>query len=136
MKKNVTIYKGTIRRLHANGVTLQKDGGVTPIVQKDIVTDDSLFYVFMRKFINMEHGVVLPSEEEATYYMENIVKNRENLIQEVMQDPAISDEDRALFFRYLARISSCIYFDPDEVKPYQMVSKEEFKELKKVTKRK
>ncbi len=133
MAKNIVIYKGIIRVLYADGFSLQ-DGKVVPNVQREVVKEDAEFYPFMRKLINIDYNAVLPSEEEALYYMGNVVKCREGKILEAMDD-GVSQKSREDFMNYMSRVSSCIYFDSGEAKPDHLMPKKELKQLLKQKKR-
>ena len=130
MTKKIKIYEGMVRKLFADGVHLEKDH-VVPMVKKDIIKESSLYYSSAGKLINMEYDTVLPSEDEALTYMNQVVSRCEPVIMSFLTDSNCSDEDRKILLQFLSSISSCVYFQEEEVHPLTEISIDEFKELKK-----
>ena len=130
MAKGITIYKGNIRKLYAADAVIQKDS-VVPIVHEEVLTDQALFTYHLHKFTNLDYGKVLPSEEEALDYMTRVVEGGRALIEAIIRDPEVSEEEKREFFQKLRIASGCVFVVPEEIKASHVVTKKEFKELKK-----
>ena len=130
MAKEVTIYKGNIRKLYASDVVLQKDT-VVPIMEEKIITDQALFTYRLHKFTNLDYGQVLPSEEEAMDYTTRVVEGGRAIIEYMLTDPNVTEEEKKAFFDGLKRTSGCIFVVPEEIKPSHNVTRKELKQLKK-----
>lgn len=129
MVKKIMIYKGASKILYANGVNLVQDQ-VVPVIKREIIREDSLYYRSFGKLINMEYDTLLPSEEEATTYVGSVISKRSDFIKDYLINPKYSDDDRKKLFGMLAYLSSCVYFDPWEIHPYQEIPKSDFEETK------
>ena len=134
MGKKITIYTGTIKNLYADNVVINKDK-ILPVEKKMVVNDHALFYLSFGGYTNMNYACILADEEEARAYMESVVRKRENKIRTILTDPNVSEEDKKSFMYYLSQLSSCIYMEARTIKPACSLSKPEFKELKKVMKK-
>lgn len=135
MANNITIYRGTIRKLYADNITLNKNT-IAKDVKRTIINDDASFYYNFGVYVNMEYGCLLANEEEAEIYMNSVLKNKEYIIREILTNESISDEEKQKFKEALKKTSSCIYYSKSDIKPKCEVSKKEFKELKKTLKTK
>jgi len=98
------LYKGPIHNLKIYSVNKHIS------LESTIVIKDSLFYKNrLGKFINFEYNTVLPSKIEAETNLLEIARiHKTNNIN-----------------------SNCIYANNQEMEPYKLVSKKEFKTLKK-----
>ena len=118
-----------IKKLYAENVKLNKDE-VTPVVKKEVVKTDALFQRSIYDFISLEYNTVLPTEEEATDYMNRVVDYRKEKIQNILSSNCISQSEKEEFLNLLASDSSCIYLEEGSIKPFKEVDKEELKLLK------
>ena len=130
MGKKITIYKGTVSKLYAENVVINKDK-VLPIEKKIVVNDQAHFYLSFGGYVNIEHACLLADEEEARMYMKSVINRRENKINNILTNTTVSDEDKKSYLDYLSKISSCIYANTSTLKPSYSISKAEFKELRK-----
>lgn len=132
MTKNVNIYVGSISKLYADNIKLV-NGEVNFSINKEVVNDNSLFYVFLGNYINMEYDCLLPYEEEATQYMLNVITRREEKIRDIL----LSNDENLIksTMAILKNNSSCIYFEPDKLKKDSSISKKDLHTLIKKNKR-
>ena len=132
MTKNVNIYVGSISKLYADNIKLV-NGEVNFSINKEVVNDNSLFYVFLGNYINMEYDCLLPYEEEATQYMLNVITRREEEIRDIL----LSNDENLIksTMAILKNSSSCIYFEPDKLKKDSSISKKDLHTLIKTNKR-
>lgn len=126
----ITIYEGTIKKLYAENVTLNRNE-VTPVVKKETVKENALFHKSIFDLVSLEYNTVLPTEEEATDYMNRVIDHRKKLIQSILNNDCISKKEKEEFLTHLASDSSCIYLEERTIKPLKEVTKSEFKQLKK-----
>lgn len=128
--KKITLYEGTIKRVFANGYTLEKE--ITPIIQREEVRK-GLFYKSIFDFVEVESGHILPTEEEALHYTTKVANSHKQEIYDILANPSISSEEKETFLQTLKNTSSCIYLDAPNfiLKPVKEVTKQELKELKK-----
>ena len=134
MAKNIIVYEGIIRLLYVDSFKLEKDMLVTSI-KKEIVGTE-LFYEKLLKYISLERDTVFPTEEEAMFYLNQVISKRKDIIENVLTDSYFSEEKRKDYLDTISRISSCAYQEPDEVKPFCVMDKQDFKILKKKFKEK
>ena len=134
MAKNIIVYEGIIRLLYVDSFTLENDKLVTNIKNKVVGTE--LFYPKLLKFISLERDTILPTEEEAMFYLNQVISKRKDIIENVLTDSYFSEEKRKDYLDTISRISSCAYQEPDEVKPFCVMDKQDFKILKKKFKEK
>ena len=125
--RKITIYKGAVRVLYADGFTLEKDR-VVPNVKKEIYSTDEEFYPFMRKLIHINTNTVLPDEGEAMWYMQNVIQHRQEIIREVLMNPYMSQEAKAAFFKRIAELSSCTYLEPSDIHANRLVNEKDLKQ--------
>ena len=126
----ITLYEGTIKRLYAEGFTLNKE--ITPIVKREVVKKE-LFRKSIFDFVEINSNRVLPTEEEALDYMNSVVQARKNSIYEILANPNVTPEEKENFLKELKVDSSCCYLDaPNSIlKPVKEVSRQELKQLTK-----
>lgn len=134
MAKKIIVYEGIIRLLYVDSFTLENDKLVTNIKNKVVGTE--LFYEKLLKYISLERDTVLPTEEEAMFYLNQVISKRKDIIENVLTDSYFSEEKRKDYLDTISRISSCAYQEPDEVKPFCVMDKQDFKILKKKFKEK
>lgn len=134
MAKNIIVYEGIIRLLYVDSFTLENDKLVTNIKNKVVGTE--LFYEKLLKYISLERDTILPTEEEAMFYLNQVISKRKDIIENVLTDSYFSEEKRKDYLDTISRISSCAYQDPDEVRPFLAMDKKDFKILKKKFKEK
>ena len=134
MAKKVTVYEGAIRVLYADEFTLEKDK-IVPHTKK-VYVKNGLFYARFLKFISMDYDTVLRTEEEAQFYMNEVLKERKDIIKKFLTDPSISEDERKEFLHRLTLVSSSLYQDPDEIKVMTEMDKADFKILNKKFKEK
>ena len=134
MAKKIIVYEGIIRLLYVDSFTLENDKLVTNIKNKVVGTE--LFYPKLLKFISLERDTILPTEEEAMFYLNQVISKRKDIIENVLTDSYFSEEKRKDYLDTISRISSCAYQEPDEVKPFCVMDKQDFKILKKKFKEK
>jgi len=130
MPKKLVIYKGNIHCLYADGITLNKEQ-IIPNVQEELITDQALFYRFMKKFINLDYSCVLPDREEALDYLNHVVENREGVLHSLFDNPQVPEEKKQNYLAALTRASSCLFFRPAELQPSFEVTKKGLKILQK-----
>ena len=124
MLKKIVIYKAPIYRLFSDDVKLE-NGVIIPNVKSDVAFDEELFYSLYRTFINMKYDCVLASKDEALDFLNYaVIKNKKKI------ESIVLEEDDNLE-GYLKAITSCLYFNESEVKRSKLVSRSEFKDLKK-----
>lgn len=134
MAKKIIVYEGIIRLLYVDSFTLENDKLVTNIKNK--VVDTELFYEKLLQYISLERDTVLPTRDEAMFYLNQVIAKRKAIIENVLTDSYFSEEKRKDYLNIISRISSCAYQDPDEVKPFCVMDKQDFKILKKKFKEK
>ena len=134
MAKNIIVYEGIIRLLYVDSFTLENDKLVTNIKNKVVGTE--LFYPKLLKFISLERDTILPTEEEAMFYLNQVISKRKDIIENVLTDSYFSEEKRKDYLDTISKISSCAYQEPNEVKPFLAMDKQDFKILKKKFKEK
>lgn len=134
MAKKIIVYEGIIRLLYVDSFTLENDKLVTNIKNKVVGTE--LFYQKLLKYISLERDTILPTEEEAMFYLNQVISKRKDIIENVLTDSYFSEEKRKDYLDTISRISSCAYQEPDEVKPFCVMDKQDFKILKKKFKEK
>ena len=130
MAKNIMLYEGAVRKLYAEGIHLEKET-VVPMVRKEIIKDNSLYYYSFGNYINMDFDVLLPTEEEAMDYLNHVIHHRHDMIVDYLSDPKYSDEERQALLRMLSSYSACVYYDILDIHPLMEITKKEFKELRK-----
>ena len=126
-ERKITIYRGAVRVLYADGFTLEKDR-VVPNVKKEIYSTDEEFYPFMRKLVHINTNTVLPDEGEAMWYMQNVIQHRQETIRAVLMNPHISQEAKDEFFKQIGRISSCIYTESSDIHANRLVNEKSLKQ--------
>jgi len=134
LKRKITIYEGTIKKVFADGVVLNKEG-IKPTIKNEVVTDKALFYPSIFKYALVEDGSILPTDEEAYDYMNRVVQLRSDSIYEVLANPTVSQEEKQTYLEQLAKDSSCIYFAGIHKDSEKTISKKEFKESQKELKK-
>lgn len=130
MARKVMIYKGPLYRVFASDITLVKDK-VVPKVETVVEEENSLFYRIFGGFINLDYSCPLPDDGEAENYLSGVFERQNDVIKNYLTNPEISEEEKQKYFEYLDRISSCIFYDPIQVEPSHLLSKKDFKILKK-----
>ena len=126
MAKNINIYVGSIQKLSADNIGLV-NGNISFSVNRETIDTNALFYVSLGRYINMEYDCLLPYEWEATEYMFNIIKKREDQLKEIL----LSDNEELIKKTVSAvqQNSSCIFFEPKQIKQFDCIPKKEFHTL-------
>jgi len=108
----IKIYKGVIRLAKVTKIVV-KDGIPKQFEYvRPIINNNALFYQGVRsKPISFDHNTVIPDEAEATEMLKLDIKTR--------QEP-----DKKPY-------PKCMYINYNEIKPYMMVTRKQFKKMKK-----
>ena len=133
--KSVIIYKAPLYSVCVHNVVLVK-GKATPVMKHTVANDSSSFYFFNGSYINLPHRCNLLTDEEAIYYANRIFQNNEEKARTILFNDSASPEEKDEFLAELQDMSSCLYCKYDEIHPSYSIPKEEFKSMKKRTKKK
>ena len=90
----------------------------------------------MGRYTSITHNCILPTKEEATDFATRAIEHREQQIINTLASDDLSEGQLKIFALYLKKISSCLFFDKDQIKPTDLeLTKKDFKEFKKNLKR-
>lgn len=134
MIKRIMIYKAPVYRVFTDSVVLE-NGIIIPEVKSETASDEELFYSLYRSFVSIKHDCILADKDEATdflYY--SIDKNKNIIIDRIKAMKGIQEEKELK--EYLRAITSCLYFDEDDIEVKAFIPKAKFKELKNEHKKK
>lgn len=135
MIRKVTLYKGPIHILAAHNVHLNK-GSIDFDVQSSLVENGALFYGAMGGYINLERNAKLADYQEAKDFVSNIVMKNQDTIKNLLNYSNLSSDTRLGLDEYIEKVSRCLYFDEAQLESSTQVSRREFRQLKKLFKKK
>lgn len=124
----ITIYKAPVYRVFAEGVKLNNKGILIPDIKDETVSEEELFYLAYRAFVNINRDYVLLDRDDALGHIDETLASKRSMILDLMKADK-GPQGEAGFKKYLKDASSFIYFNESEIQKKDSISRKELKEL-------
>lgn len=130
MAKSINIYKGNIYRVFTNDIKLV-NGIVVPEIEDEIISKDAEFYTFFSTYVKLKDGNILVERDEACDFVYSMLDKNNDVLMDYLTSKRVTSRDKKEFLDYLKHLTCCSYIVPHEINRDHVISKSEFKQLKK-----